>query len=131
MPSYTIKNLMEVDDSAPEFGMAPAVEARFARQALGLEGSGLSYQRLAPNARMPFGHHHREQEEVYVVLSGSGRVSLDDALVEVRQWDALRVSPETMRCFEAGADGIEFLAFGAPSAGPGDADITPGWWGAA
>jgi len=129
MGKYTIKNLKEVEDSAPKFGMAPAVEARFARTALGLEKSGLSYQRLAPNARMPFGHSHREQEEIYVVVGGGGRVSLDHDVVEVRRWDAVRVAPHTVRCFEAGPDGLELIAYGAPQTGPGDADLKPGWWG--
>ncbi|HLF67720.1 MAG TPA: cupin domain-containing protein [Gaiellaceae bacterium] len=109
--------------------MAPAVEARFARETLGLERAGFSFQRLAPDARMPFGHRHREQEELYVVVEGGGRVALDDEVVEVEQWDAVRVAPETMRCFEAGPDGLTFLVFGSPYTGPGDADLAPGWWG--
>jgi mannose-6-phosphate isomerase-like protein (cupin superfamily) len=129
MGKYTVMNLGEVEDSAPKAGMAPAVEARFAREALGLERAGISLQRLAPNARMPFGHHQREQEEVYVVVEGSGQVALDDEIVEVRTWDAVRVPAETMRCFEAGDDGLGFIAFGAPYNGPGDAEMTPGWWG--
>jgi mannose-6-phosphate isomerase-like protein (cupin superfamily) len=128
MGNYTVLNLEEVEDSAPKAGMAPAVEARFAREDLGLERSGISLQRLAPNERMPFGHHQREQEEVYVVVEGSGTVALDDEVVDVRTWDAVRVPPETMRCFEAGEDGLGFIAFGAPYNGPGDAEMTPGWW---
>ncbi len=129
MGDYTIKNLRtEVEDAAPQFGMAPDVEARFARDPLECENMGLSYQRLAPNARLPFGHRHREQEEVYVVLEGSGRVKLDDEVLELEPWDAVRVGNETMRCLEGGPHGLTFVVFGAPKTPPGDAEIVPGWW---
>jgi uncharacterized cupin superfamily protein len=131
MAAHTIVNLKEIEDMAPRFGSAPDLEARFPTGALGLEKSGLSYQKLAPGFRMPFGHKHKQQEEVYVILSGSGRVKLDDEIAEVRQWDVLRVPAETMRAFEAGPDGVELLAFGAPYAGPSpgeDAEVQPGWW---
>ena len=113
MTGYAIRNLKEIEDSAVKFGLSPQMESRFARNELGAETLGLSYQRLAPNVRQPFGHRHEQQEEVYVVLSGGGRVSLDDEVVEVRPWDAVRVAPETARAFEAGPDGLELLAFGA------------------
>jgi mannose-6-phosphate isomerase-like protein (cupin superfamily) len=127
MAGYTLKNLKEVEDAAPRFGLAPDVEARFARDALDAEASGFSYQRLAPNARQRFGHKHAEQEEIYIVLGGSGRVKLENEVVELRALDALRVAPETTRCFEAGPDGLELLAFG-PRRGENDAELIPGWW---
>jgi mannose-6-phosphate isomerase-like protein (cupin superfamily) len=77
---------------------------------------------------MPFGHHHKEQEEVYVVIGGAGRVKLDDEVVDLRRWDALRIPHDTMRNLEAGDEGIELILFGAPNAGPGDAEVTQGWW---
>jgi mannose-6-phosphate isomerase-like protein (cupin superfamily) len=126
---HTVINLKDVEDQAPKFGYAPNVEARFARKDLGLERSGISYQRLAPNFRSPFAHTHEEQEELYIVLGGTGRVKLDEEIVELRQWDAVRVAPETMRCFEGGPDGLEYIVFGAPaSEAPNDAKLTPGWW---
>jgi mannose-6-phosphate isomerase-like protein (cupin superfamily) len=129
MTDYTLRNLKDdIEDSATKFGMSPALETRFAREPLGLQNSGVSYLRMAPGERMPFGHNHKEQEEVYVVVSGAGRIKLDDDVVELRQWDALRIPQETMRNLEAGSDGIELLLFGAPNAGSGDADTTPGWW---
>jgi mannose-6-phosphate isomerase-like protein (cupin superfamily) len=128
VPSYTIRNLKKVEDSALKFGLAPAVEARFAREPLECTQFGLSYQRLAPEARMPFGHRHAEEEEVYVVLGGSGRVKLDDEVVEVRKWDAVRVSPATMRAFEAGPEGLELLAFGAPNTHGADLEMVQDWW---
>jgi mannose-6-phosphate isomerase-like protein (cupin superfamily) len=129
MADYTLKNLKDgVEDSAPTFDMSPAMEARFAREPLELRNSGVSYLRLAPGERVPFGHTHKEQEEVYVVVRGSGRIKLDDEIVELREWDALRIPAQTMRNVEGGPDGIELVLFGAPNAGFGDAETTPGWW---
>ena len=131
MSDYTVQNLKEVEDSAPRFGYAPQLEARFAGAALGTEHSGLSYQRLLPGFRMPFGHTHDEQEEVYVVVSGSARAKVGDDVLELAQWDALRVPGEIMRAFEAGPNGCELLAFGAPSSGASpsaDAKMAPDWW---
>jgi mannose-6-phosphate isomerase-like protein (cupin superfamily) len=129
MSAYTHLNLKDdVEDSATKFGMAPAMEARFARGPLELEKSGLSYLRLAPGERAPFGHNHKEQEEAYVVVGGAGRIKLDDDILELRRWDALRIAPDTMRNLEAGPEGIELLLFGAPNAGFGDAETVDGWW---
>jgi mannose-6-phosphate isomerase-like protein (cupin superfamily) len=129
MADYTLVNLREVEDTAPKGGLAPNLEARFAREPLELRRSGLSYQRLAPNFRMPFGHRHGEQEEVYVVLDGSGRARLGDTEVELHTWDALRVPGEVTRSFEAGPHGVALLVFGAPSNGNRDVQMVPGWWG--
>jgi uncharacterized cupin superfamily protein len=115
MAAHTLANLRDVEDSAPRFGFAPDLEARFAAGPLGLTTSGLSLQRLAPNVRGPFGHRHRTQEEVYVVLSGSGRARIGDEHVDLRPYDALRVDAAAPRAFEAGPDGLELLAFGAPA----------------
>lgn len=126
MSDYKIANLKELKDSAVEFGLAPDLEARFGRKALEAERSGISYQRLAPNFRGPFGHRHEAQEETYVVVGGSGRAKLDDGVHELRQWDAVRVAPSTARGFEAGPDGLEFIAFGAGDSG--DAEMLSDWW---
>ena len=128
MADYTLVNLKEVEDQAPKFGMAPNVEMRMARVALGLENSGVSYQRLAPSFRMPFGHKHKQQEEIYVVISGSLRIKLEDEVVELKPFDAVRVHKDTMRGFEAGPEGAELIAIGAPNTGPGDGDTVQGWW---
>lgn len=132
MPEYTKVNLKEdVEDSAQNFGLAPNLEARFATGNLGLEKSGMSYQRLAPGFRVPFGHKQKQQEEFYVCVSGGGKAKLDDEIIEVRQWDVIRVPPEMMRAFEAGPDGAEILAVGAPNTGADattDGEMTPGWW---
>src|SRR5690242_13944421 len=116
MPSYTLVNLKDdVEDMAPKFGFAPNIESRFARKPLELEHSGISYFRVTPGYHVPFGHHHVDQEEIYLVVNGSARMRLDDEIVEIRQWDALRVAPEVVRGFEGGPDGAEIVAFGAPS----------------
>jgi uncharacterized cupin superfamily protein len=130
MAGYTVVNLKEVEDQAPNFGLAPNLEARFASPALGLQNSGISYQRLAPGFRVPFGHKQKRQEELYVLVGGSARAKLDDEIVELRLWDAVRVPSETMRCFEAGPEGAELLAIGAPNTGrpANDAEPTPNWW---
>lgn len=128
MPDYTLVNLMEIEDQAPRFGLAPTLEARFARMPLGLENSGISYFRIAPDGRVPFGHKHSEQEEVYLLLSGSGRIKLDDEVVELRQWDLVRIPVETMRNLAAGPDGAEVLAFGAPNTENADIEMSPDWW---
>jgi mannose-6-phosphate isomerase-like protein (cupin superfamily) len=129
MADYTLLNLKDdVEDMAPRFGYAPNVEARFARRPLGLEKSGLSYFKIAPNFRMPFGHRHTEQEEIYLVLSGSARVKLDDEVLELKAMDAVRVPVSTMRGFEAGPDGTEILAFGAPDTDNKDLEMDPEFW---
>jgi mannose-6-phosphate isomerase-like protein (cupin superfamily) len=128
MADYTVVNLKEVEDQAPKFGLSPQLEARMARVALGLENSGVSYQRLAPDFRVPFGHKHKNQEEIYVLVSGSARIKLEDEVVDLKPFDAVRVPKDTMRSFEAGPEGAEFIAIGAPNTGPGDADVVQGWW---
>ena len=128
MADWAIANLKDdVENSAERFGLAPDLEARFARNPLGLAGGGFSYQKLAPSFRAPTGHRHGRQEEVYVVLGGSGRVKLDDEVRELRQWDAVRVAPEVARAFEAGPEGLELLAIGF---GPGgDTELLEDFWG--
>ena len=129
MADYTLVNLKtDVEDQAPKFGFAPNLESRFARRTLQLEKSGLSYYRVAPGYRIPFGHYHGEQEEVYLIVGGSARMKLDDEIVELRQWDALRVPAEVTRGFEAGPDGAEIVAFGAPSTENQDAEMVQDWW---
>ncbi len=128
MSGYTKKNLKEdVENQAPKFGMPDELEARFARTALGGETLGLSHMKLAPNFRIPFGHKHAGQEEVYVVVRGSARVKVEDEIVELAEWDAIRFDKDTMRNVEAGPDGVEYLAFGAGD-DPQDAEMAPRWW---
>jgi mannose-6-phosphate isomerase-like protein (cupin superfamily) len=127
LADYTKLNLKEVEDQSPKFGITE-MEFRSARVPLELENSGLSYLRVDPNYRLPFGHTHNVQEEVYVVLSGSARLKLDDEVIELKPLDAVRIHKDTMRNFEGGPEGAEVLAIGAPNTGPGDAPMTQDWW---
>jgi mannose-6-phosphate isomerase-like protein (cupin superfamily) len=126
MSDYAIKNISDLEDSAVKFGLSPQVEARFGRNALDAQKGGFSYQKLEPNYRQGFGHVHKAQEEIYVIISGAGRMKIGDDIVEVNRLDAIRVAPQTPRAFEAGADGIEFFAFGAGESG--DADMIQDFW---
>ena len=128
MPGYTKKTLRDVENSAPKFDMPSEMQARFARTPLEGETLGLSLFTLEPNFRIPFGHKHNQQEEVYVVISGSLRAKMEDEVLEMKPWDAIRVHKDCMRGFEAGPEGAEVIAFGAPNTGPGDGDIQQGWW---
>jgi mannose-6-phosphate isomerase-like protein (cupin superfamily) len=129
MAGYTKVNLKDdVDDQAPNFGLEGKIEARMARVPLELEHQGVSYQRIAPNYRVPFAHRHKNQEEVYILISGSLRVKLEDEILELRPFDAIRVHKDTTRGFEAGPEGAELIAIGAPHTGPGDAEVEHDWW---
>ena len=128
MPRYTKVNLKEIEDQAPSGGLSPGLKAHFARVPLELEKSGITYFRLAPDFRVPFGHRHSEQEEVYLVVGGSARVKVDDEVVELEPWDAIRIPTGAMRNLEAGPEGAEVIAFGAPNTQNADVEMTPGWW---
>jgi mannose-6-phosphate isomerase-like protein (cupin superfamily) len=129
MSDYTHINLKEdVEDQAPNFGLSPNLESRMARVALEMENAGLSYIRIAPGFRIPFGHKHKNQEEVYVLVNGSARIKIEDEVRDLKQWDAVRLHKDTTRGFEAGDDGAEFIVVGAPNTGPGDAEVTQDWW---
>jgi mannose-6-phosphate isomerase-like protein (cupin superfamily) len=125
--SYTKINLREVENSAPKFDMPAEMETRFARRPIEGETLGLSLFTLAPGFRIPFGHAHANQEEVYVVVRGSARVKVGDEIVQLGEWDAIRFGKGTMRNMEGGPEGCEYLAFGAGD-DPMDAEMKPGWW---
>src|SRR5215210_8761379 len=128
MGSYTKKNLRtDVENQAPKFDMPPELEARFGRTSLGGETLGLGLMTLAPGFRIPFGHKHAGQEEVYVVVRGSARIKVEDEIVDVAEWDAIRFDKDTMRDVEAGPGGVEYVAFGAGD-DPRDAEMVAGWW---
>jgi mannose-6-phosphate isomerase-like protein (cupin superfamily) len=119
----------DLDDLGPQFNGAPGLEFRAAGEALGLEQSGMSYQRIPPGQRFPYGHTHRQQEEIYVVVRGGGRMKCDDEIFEVREWDAVRVPPGTWRGYEAGPDGLEILVIAAPRIDQrDDVEGVRDWW---
>lgn len=130
--AYTRTNLKhDLEDLGAGFDGAPDLEFRLATRALGLQRSGLGYQRLPPGCRFPYGHTHKTQEEVYVVLRGGGRIKLDEEIVELREWDAVRVPPGTWRGYEAGPEGLEMLVIGAPHLGDAPREDVEGlrdWW---
>jgi quercetin dioxygenase-like cupin family protein len=126
MSSYATVNLLEIENAIGE--RAPGIDGRFGRKHLDSRDLGVSLFRYAPNLRSPMAHSHREQEEAYVVVAGSGRVLLDDEVQELRQWDVLRVAPEVVRAFEAGPDGLDLVAVGGPRPEDGDGVMGPGNW---
>jgi mannose-6-phosphate isomerase-like protein (cupin superfamily) len=126
MSDFTVKNLKQIDDSAGE--RSPGIEIRFGRKHLDSEHLGVTYVRYAPGYRSPGGHRHREQEEAYVVVSGSGKVKLDDQVVDLGPWDVLRVAPQVARAFEGGPDGLEMVAIGADRPEGGDGERVDDFW---
>jgi uncharacterized cupin superfamily protein len=130
--SFTLVNIKhDLEDIGSRFDGAPGLEFRAATKALGLEKSALSYQRVPPGYRFPYGHTHATQEEVYVVVHGSGRLKVDDEIVELAEWDAVRVPPGLWRGYEAGPEGLEMLVVGAPNLGEdprGDVEGQRDWW---
>jgi mannose-6-phosphate isomerase-like protein (cupin superfamily) len=130
--AFTHRNLREdLDDVGSNFDGPSDLEFRMATQALGLERSGLTYQRVPPDYRFPYGHTHETQEEVYVVVGGGGRMAVDDEVVELKKWDAVRVPPGSWRSYESGPDGLELLVIGAPNLGDNPRDDVEGtrdWW---
>jgi mannose-6-phosphate isomerase-like protein (cupin superfamily) len=126
MSDFSVKNLKEVDDAFADRGLDG--EARFGRKHLGSEHLGVSYFRYGPNLRSPLGHRHREQEEAYVVVAGSGRAKLGDEIVDVRQWDVVRVAPPVVRSFEAGPEGLEVIAIGSDRPEGGDGEVVEDHW---
>jgi len=126
MSRFATVNLLEVENSVGD--RAPGVEGRFGRKYLDSRDLGVSHFRYAPNLRSPMAHSHREQEEAYVVAAGSGRLLLDDEVLELRQWDVVRVAPEVVRCFEAGPDGLDVIAVGGPKPAEGDGVMATANW---
>jgi mannose-6-phosphate isomerase-like protein (cupin superfamily) len=126
VPDYAIVNLLEMDDSVG--GKVPGLEGRFTRKQLGSRDLGVSHWRYAPGTRNSVAHSHREQEEAYVVVAGSGRVLLDDEVHDIRQWDVVRIAPAVVRAFESGPEGLELIAVGGPKPEGGDGKPTEARW---
>ncbi len=126
MSRFATVNLFEVEDSVGE--RAPGIEGRFGRKHLDSRDLGISHFRYAANVRSPMAHSHREQEEAYVVVAGSGRVLLDDETHDLQQWDVVRVAPEVVRAFEAGPDGLDIIAVGSHRPDDGDGVMATAVW---
>ena len=125
MSAFTRKNLMEIDDATPD-GLD--MEGRFGRKHLDSEQLGVSYWRYGAGVRPPSGHRHGSQEEAYVVVSGSGRMKLDDEIIDLHQWDVVRVAPGVARAFEGGPDGLELVAVGGTRPPDGDGELVQDFW---
>jgi quercetin dioxygenase-like cupin family protein len=125
LSDYAIVNLLEIDDAIA--GRVAGMEGRFGRKHIGSRDLGISHFRWDPGVR-GVGHSHREQEEAYVVVAGSGRVRLDDEIRDIRRWDVIRVAPEVVRAFEAGPDGLELVAVGGPKPEGGDGVVSDTPW---
>jgi len=126
MSRFATINLLEIDDSVGD--RAPGITGRFGRKHLDSRDLGVSLFSYAANLRSPMAHSHKEQEEAYVVAAGSGRVLLDDEVLELRQWDVVRVAPEVVRAFEAGPDGLDIVAVGGPKPEGGDGVMGTAAW---
>ena len=125
VPDWTRKNLDALRDMSPA---DVRMQWRFARAALGSPELGVSRFTYEPGARMPWGHRHREQEEIYVVVGGSGRAKLDDEVIEIGIWDALRVAPAVIRSFQAGPDGLDVICIGGRKPDGPDSERHPDFW---
>jgi mannose-6-phosphate isomerase-like protein (cupin superfamily) len=125
---YSHVNLTDLDDQSANLGFDPEqLNLRFGRVPLNCEHCGVSYIRLAPEAKA-LGHRHKRQEEIYVLVSGSARMKVGDDELELRPFDAVRVPPQVMRGIKGGPEGAEIIAIGAPNTGPGDGDEPdPDW----
>ena len=128
MSEYKVVKISDVPDQGPNFGLEGKYELRFLRDQLGCENCGVTYSRLAPNFQLPFGHKHKRQEEIYLLVSGSAELKVGDDIVPLEPWTAVRVANDTMRSLRAGTEGAEFVVVGAPNTGPGDAEVQQGWW---
>jgi quercetin dioxygenase-like cupin family protein len=129
MAGYTVKDLKEVENQGVKFGLDEHdMQLRMAKDPLGCESCGISYIRLGAGWRVPFGHKHKVQEEIYVVVNGSVRMKIEDEIVELQPLGAARIAPETMRGVEGGPEGADLIVIGAPRTGSGDAETKPGWW---
>ncbi len=105
---YSIVNVDELE------GSGPGGAVRFVRRSLGLEAFGLNWFELPPHAE---GREHDEsdsgQEEVSIVVRGSGHWRVDGEDVRVREGSFVRFDPESTRCPVAGPDGLTFVSIGA------------------
>jgi mannose-6-phosphate isomerase-like protein (cupin superfamily) len=130
--AFTIRNLKrDLEDIGSVFDGPPDLEFRAATKALELEQCALTYQRVPPGYRFPFGHTHKSQEEVYLVVRGSGRMKVDEEVFEIKEWDAVRVPAGAWRGYEASSEGLEIIVIGAPNLGEDVREDVHGqrdWW---
>ena len=104
-------SVIHVDEIEPS---GPGGAVRFVRRELGAEAFGINWFELPPNAE---GREHDEsetgQEEVNVIVQGSGVYRIEGVDVPVREGSFLRFDPGTTRVPVAGPDGMTMIAIGA------------------
>jgi mannose-6-phosphate isomerase-like protein (cupin superfamily) len=126
---HSVLNLKEIENQGERFGINPdELQLRMAKDPLECEHMGISYVKVGPGYRPPFGHNHKTQEEVYVLVTGSARMKVEDEVIELEPFTAVRVARSTMRGYEAGPEGAELIVIGAPKTGSGDANNVQDWW---
>lgn len=123
--AWTKKNFRRLRDQSPP---GAPMTWKLSRDAVRSRQVGVSRFTYQPGARMPFGHRHREQEEVYVVVAGAGRAKLDDDIIDLEPWDVLRVAPAVLRSFEGGKDGLDLVCVGGRKPSGGDTERVAGFW---
>ena len=76
---------------------------------LELTGAEVSVNNLPAGVSVPFVHSHKENEEIYIILSGKGKAVVDDETIELKQGDYVKISPAGRRQFFAAEDcGISY-----------------------
>jgi mannose-6-phosphate isomerase-like protein (cupin superfamily) len=126
MTRHTIVNLKQIE--AAEGARALGIDAHFARSHMGSEHLGVTYFKYPPDLRTGSGHHHREQEEAYLVIAGSGQIKLDDEVFDLAEWDLVRVAPDVVRGLRSGPDGLEVIAIASDRPEGGDGELVKDWW---
>jgi mannose-6-phosphate isomerase-like protein (cupin superfamily) len=116
MSAYIKVNYMDIEPGNPD----GPVQLRFTRKLLDSKDLGVSYVKYVPDFQSKNAHSHSTQEEVYVVIDGSGKALLDGKIEELKKWDVLRVAPETVRSFSSGPEGLEMIIAGGPKPPEGD-----------
>jgi len=80
---------------------------------LGLTGCEVSLNRLPAGKGMPFVHSHKKNEEVYIVLRGSGTFHVDGKEFPVSEGSIVRVAPAGERAWKAGEEDLYFICIQA------------------
>jgi mannose-6-phosphate isomerase-like protein (cupin superfamily) len=126
--NWTIKSLDEMDDVLGEY---PG-EMYMTTSAVGAEQVALTYRRMPAETggKGSYGHAHKTQEELYLVLSGTLQFKLDDEILDVPARTAVRVAPEVVRSvWNEGPDDAELVIASVKIDDPdGDTELTPEFW---
>ncbi len=106
--TYQVQHYGPMDDWGsfvyPHARLGNVPGKQFLRRDLGLTGMELSLNSLAPGKAIPFLHGHKQNEELYLFLSGKGQMVLDGEVVEVSAGSAVRVATPVLRAFRNTGD---------------------------